>query len=432
MKILYISIPKYIPSGVVSVTQYLVEGVKNYGFDVRLVSCWPGTGYYDYKNYCYDSTKETAPLTASQIAEVAREFRPDIIHVHTMGVAESWHGGINLIKETAGNPVLVYTLHTPKQAKYDLPTIEMCNISDVVITLSESHKLRLGNLYPDIREKIVAIHNFPEPTFFELSKSKEVDEYARQFVDHYTPKNEKIILYIGRVEELKGLKFLFLAFKNILLKYPSTKLLLVGSFGGAEERKFIQDCGISDKVIDTNIVFINWVRNDILIAAYYRMLFLDGKVNGVVVTPIAYRALMVFMNAIAMKSPAVTFGEIDDSRLATASSLLAHPRNIFNCIDDIFSAKPSEIKRRIDNSYELVKNTYSLENYIEKHVELYERLLKSKKPRGDKNESGDESNLDKIFNELLDEGGELDRVFEQFLNEDDGSLDSEFESILNQ
>ncbi|MSQ09480.1 MAG: glycosyltransferase family 1 protein [Dehalococcoidia bacterium] len=73
------------------------------------------------------------------------------------------------------------------------------------------------------------------------------------------------ILFVGRFEKRKGLRFLVRAYARIKAEMPNTRLVIVGPDGGAKAayQKSIQRAGLED------VVFTGFVPNDIL-PRYYR------------------------------------------------------------------------------------------------------------------------------------------------------------------
>jgi len=94
------------------------------------------------------------------------------------------------------------------------------NASDVIISCSQKIADRLFEKFPEATDKSKVIYNGVDDENFT-----------------YSPwgKRENQILYIGRINEIKGIHNLLDAYKKIIIKYPDWKLKLVGSatFGGA-------------------------------------------------------------------------------------------------------------------------------------------------------------------------------------------------------
>jgi glycosyltransferase involved in cell wall biosynthesis len=70
--------------------------------------------------------------------------------------------------------------------------------------------------------------------------------------------NTKIVLFVGRLAPIKGVKYLLLAFKDVITAYPDSILLIIGS--GSDKREyelFAENLGIKEKV-----KFLGYVSHD--------------------------------------------------------------------------------------------------------------------------------------------------------------------------
>ncbi|WP_298548251.1 glycosyltransferase [uncultured Parabacteroides sp.] len=103
--------------------------------------------------------------------------------------------------------------------------VEMCKYADKIICLSEDTYELLEKHYPIDKRKLTLIHNF---IFYQETLCSEVDK-KRFRKKKFFKKDEKIILYVGRVIEQKGIMVYIEAFKEILKKYPTCMLVIIGA-----------------------------------------------------------------------------------------------------------------------------------------------------------------------------------------------------------
>lgn len=76
--------------------------------------------------------------------------------------------------------------------------------------------------------------------------------------------NKKIILYVGRLIELKGVKYLIKAFKQIEKDYKDVELLIIGD--GSKKKELVE---LSvDLRINNKCKFLGWIDNDDLFQYY--------------------------------------------------------------------------------------------------------------------------------------------------------------------
>ncbi len=101
----------------------------------------------------------------------------------------------------------------------------MYNIVDKVICLSQDTRNFLINTYKIKQSKIHLIPNGIRDTFSIVSKKDTISIRRNKYISQ----NEKIILYVGRLTEIKGCLILLNCFRHVLEKYPNCRLVLAGS-----------------------------------------------------------------------------------------------------------------------------------------------------------------------------------------------------------
>lgn len=116
-----------------------------------------------------------------------------------------------------------------------------------IITISEETSKSVKEIYPEYNEKIELLYNGYN---FENIYSKSLEDVKIKF-------EEDSLIYIGRIEESKGIKRLLDVFKNVVEKMPDRKLYLLGK-GDLEEyvREFI-----IENHLEENIIMLGYVDN---------------------------------------------------------------------------------------------------------------------------------------------------------------------------
>jgi glycosyltransferase involved in cell wall biosynthesis len=97
------------------------------------------------------------------------------------------------------------------------------SIVDRIITVTKHGKEHLVNKFVD-GEKIIPIYNGIDPQLF--SKKHCRINIRRKYGIGF---DEKIVLYCGRIADIKGLKYLSLAFSLLLIKLPDCRLVIAGN-----------------------------------------------------------------------------------------------------------------------------------------------------------------------------------------------------------
>lgn len=100
----------------------------------------------------------------------------------------------------------------------------MYNIVDKVIVLAKETKLLLQNTYSVNDEKI-----YLAPNGLSYFYKSDMDHLSDTRVKLNISKKEKIILFVGRVNKIKGIYELINAFKNVLKEYGNCRLVIIGT-----------------------------------------------------------------------------------------------------------------------------------------------------------------------------------------------------------
>lgn len=126
------------------------------------------------------------------------------------------------------------------------------NYVDLIIAQSKMMKADLIDHYRILEDKIVVINNPVSVEFEQISLNCES-----------IPIKRDEILFVGRLEKQKGLKFLFDAFKDVVVKEPKIILRMIGT--GSLKEKLVD---YSDLIgIKKNVIFEGFIKE---IIPYFR------------------------------------------------------------------------------------------------------------------------------------------------------------------
>lgn len=98
------------------------------------------------------------------------------------------------------------------------------NLVDQIICLTHYTYILLQQDYSIPKDKLTVIYNGLQDEATLLTKA----EKAVQKKKYYLPQHAKIVLFVGRLDEIKGVNFLIEAFKDVLKAIPSAHLMIVG------------------------------------------------------------------------------------------------------------------------------------------------------------------------------------------------------------
>lgn len=116
-----------------------------------------------------------------------------------------------------------------------------------IISISEKTSESIKEIYPEYDKKIELVYNGYD---FQNIHTKSLEDVNIKF-------EEDSLIYLGRIEESKGIKRLLEVVKNVVEKIPDTKLYLLGK-GNLEEyvTRFI-----IDNNLENNVVMLGYVEN---------------------------------------------------------------------------------------------------------------------------------------------------------------------------
>ena len=201
---------------------------------------------------------------AAAAAEIAEEEDFDVIHCH------DWMTfGAGIIAKMKKNKPLVVHVHATEfdrsggsgvnQQVYDIERQGM-HAADRIIAVSSYTKNIIVNHYGISPQKVQVVHNavdYKEPDFSEQFGIK---------------KNDKIVLFLGRITLQKGPDYFVYAAKKVLEKEKNVKFIMVGT--GDMEAKMIEkaaELGISDKILFAGFLGPQDVDRAFLMADVYVM-----------------------------------------------------------------------------------------------------------------------------------------------------------------
>ncbi|HHU32304.1 MAG TPA: glycosyltransferase family 4 protein [Clostridia bacterium] len=243
-------------------------GHKVYIFAPDYPNCPKMENVFRFKslpNLIYKNFNLAIPISPKLESDL-HQLNIDIIHVHSPFLLGRL--GAKAAKK-CGIP-LVYTYHTLyDQYVHYVPfaqnfsrwlvrkvSKDFCNSCDLVVTPTSIIENLLRQY--GVTTKIVTI-----PTGIDLESYKQGDgTWLRS--NYSIPKQDRILLFVGRLGAEKNLEFLINAFKNINKQLPDTTLVLVG--GGPQEIHYKNLCKSLD--IEKKVVFTGTLNKKQVINAY--------------------------------------------------------------------------------------------------------------------------------------------------------------------
>lgn len=177
-----------------------------------------------------------------------KKINPDIVHIQTIFLALS---GL-LIKKFLHKPYVVYGRGSDVYFSWrfkNLISKPILKNADAVIALTEDMKREVQKIYD--REVFVIPNGIDLERFENLSK-----EVSRKRLK--IKEAEKIIIFVGGLRPVKGVKYLIEAMKIVMDKNENTSLFIVGD---GEERGYLESL-VRNLNIERYVTFIGKVPNE--------------------------------------------------------------------------------------------------------------------------------------------------------------------------
>lgn len=298
------------------------------------------------------------------------KIRPDIIHCH------NWMSWITAkkIKQIYGDIKIITTFHL-LQKQYELmaenpiPSFhgeiieiekEAVRLSDYVIVLSDSQKNILMRKYENqiYKNKIKLI---PSGVDFKLSDYSEVKAIrnSSKVID---------IVFVGRIEEDKGVRFLLKAFDKLSKEKDKLRLNIVGI--GPLQKELIKSYS-SNKIIFHGFLQRNEVENLLKKSSIFCMPSVSEALATSVIEAMIFGTVPIFSEGKSVPSL------FRDNVHGLKIPLYYKNKKYLPKIDDIYAKLKLLVSNRkvLDrlsyNSFKFANSNFTLDNMANKIIELY-------------------------------------------------------------
>jgi glycogen synthase len=199
------------------------------------------------------------------------------------------------------------------------------------------------------------------------------DKYAgwdlNEFRSRYAAPHEKIVFYVGRIVEEKGVRLLIESAPEILNSYNAIKFVLAGSGPRLDEfRGLVQNMGLDNRFYFTG--FISDEERDML----YR-------VADVAVFPSLYEPFgIVALEAMAAKVPVVVAdtGGLSEVVVNHETGIKVYPGNVGSLAWGILHTlnHPEWAAARVENAYKVATGVFNWDRVAQQTIATYKRVMR--------------------------------------------------------
>ena len=236
---------------------------------------------------------------------------------------------------------------------------------NVLVAINEEVKQAYERRYPWINGKIKVIPG----TGVDLEKFKPMDKEKIRKKYGFKP-DEKIILFVGRLEKIKNLDFLIRSFVFVINEVPNAKLVIVGR--GSWQENLVNL--VKELNLESNVIFMGEINPEEMPEVY-------NCADVLALSSMSEASPSVVREALACGVPVVSTNVGDASEIITDPLLGA----IGNEYDEklfaealiktieIVKAKPEKVKERCRD---VALERFSFEVIAKKYVEIYRLIVK--------------------------------------------------------
>lgn len=368
----------------VKINSYLSD--KNY--KVKTLASDLGVDKEHFNDYTFKNITTAGPLklflflfnpsSYFVLKRALKEYEPDLVHLHTMH--EVTPSALFLLKKYP----TIMTLHGSETflSKLLLRQLRSENFKQQASNKNDLNMVRkLTYLYFNSFQKFVyniALKNVdifiaPSKYFQNMAKS-DVSPilYLPNFIElrkFQELKNNYNLLFVGRLEKIKGVEFLILAMAEIIKVFPQTKLTIIGD--GSNKKDL---CNLTKKMhLEKHIQFIGWVENNDL-DIYYE------KASIVVVPSTSAEAFgLVILEAMSAGRPVIgtNLGGIPEIIDDGVNGHLIEPNNPEQIADKVIRLFQEEfLLKELGRNARKKAEEFSKEKYVDNLEKIYEGIMK--------------------------------------------------------
>ncbi len=298
-----------------------------------------------------------APYRAMGLRKILKEIKPDILHVRSRVPAWLTHFANNSL-----HIPIVSTVHGFNSVSF---YSKIMTKADKVICVSTAIKEYIQKHYDTPEQKITVI---PRGVDLKKFNPKNIDiAFMDKFIDKYGLKDSFTVSTVGRITQLKDIETFIKAISLLQKDYSSIKGLVVG--GAREDKKeYFNSLKNLSKELKANIIFTGSISK---VAEIYHIS--DVVVSGSKKPESFGRSVA---EALALNTPviATNHGGVLDIIQKNKNGYFFSIGDHKELAEKIIKAK--ELKF---DGFEYIKENFSLENMVEKTVEVYKNLILEKR-----------------------------------------------------
>ena len=394
MKILRIISAGYIAGGAENGVVKIQPHLEKRGHVVRILASNLGPDKEHFNEYSFKTIEPDSrlkllyylfnPSSFFALRKILREYKPDVIHIHTMHVVTP--SVLFLLK----NYPVIMTLHGPEYFLEHLllwlfvpSKFRGSGFNKNNLTLRGKAEYYYFNYLQKIIFKLVLknINVFIAPSRYiqrvakpDVSPIVHIPNFIEP-MSYYEISNTKKILFVGRLEKVKGVDYLIQAMHHIKDKHPDAQLTIIGD--GPEKQNLYEL--VIFLHLEEHVNFLGWVEHTKL-EEYYK------EATLVVIPSIWPENFPTVCNeAMSTGRPVIgtNVGGIPEMIDHGINGYIVEPKQaeeIAECIIALF--KDENLLKQMSINARNRTQKFSVENYADKILNMYEQVISKKHKKG--------------------------------------------------
>ena len=381
--------PPRIVGGISRVVYELSQKLGKLGNEVHVVTCCeacaeefekddyvyvhrvrlPSIEIFDFVQWVYHFNIAMIEYLVGLINKIGKL---DLIHAHDWLVAFS----AVTIKNSYCIP-MISTIHATENGRNNgIYTCLQKYINSVEWWLTyQSSKVIVNSLY--MKKEIIKIFNLPEDKVEIINNGIDIKKFKKYAYDinirrRYARDDEKIIFFVGRLVQEKGVSILVEAMPKIIREYTDVKFVIVG--------KGAQDSYLKDRVnsmgIWNKVYFTGYLGDDDL-----RLLYrcVDVAVYPSLYEPFGIVALEAMLAGVSIVvSDVGGLGEIVQHNVDGKKFIVGNSNSLADCVLDILK-DPNKSKKMVDKALQKVLEKFDWNKLEKEYRRVYTNVVEDTK-----------------------------------------------------
>ena len=378
-KILFLGLHNSAKSGVVRVQKELTKALQKRNYFVDNLAIPSDSSVLKSGHELNTNQGEIIKLNNIEdfFKKIEQQKPYDIIHSHSWAWAPlmkkeySIDKIIDQITKKHEAPKIIHTIHSFIEEEYPYHK-SLIGLADITTILSSAKEEELKQKTYGEKTNYTVIPNM-------VLNTKPSNKLVRELKQKINPENEKILLYVGRLEKEKGIYEFSNAISEIYKTNKDFKVLIVGASSNGNQCEEKMKKILTKPIQDNKIIFTGWVPE--------KEISLYQQISDLQITPSYTEAFNlsipqgILNDCTQAISNIPTLQEIYnlDSNLPLALSFL--PKNTNSLIKTIktFLHDPAQYDALKKRAKLEINNNYSEEKIVQQYINIYNQILNSKK-----------------------------------------------------